>query len=143
VAPGARPGRQRRSPGSARGLGRSMMALALLVAACPLLAPAAGAPGSAAVVHNPTAAAMALNNEGKALYRQGRWTEARGKYQAALAADPDWLAPVLNAACALARQERFPEAAAEAAALVRRGFVPWGREVLEAADLAALHVRPE
>jgi hypothetical protein len=112
---------------------------ALLLAGCPTLAPAPGA----AVVHTPAAAAMTLNNEGKALYRQDRWREAREKYLAALAADPEFLAPALNAACAQARQDRFAEAAEEAAALVRRAFVPWGREVLEAADLAGLHVRPE
>jgi hypothetical protein len=118
-------------------------ALLLLASGCPVLAPAPGGVGSPAVVHTPTATAMALNNEGKALYRQGRWTEARARYQAALATDPEWLAPALNAACALNRQERFADAAAEAAALIRRGFVPWGRETLEAVDLATLHVRPE
>jgi hypothetical protein len=120
-----------------------VIALALLVAACPVLAPASGGEGTSAVVHAPTAEAMALNGEGKALYRQGRWAEARAKYQAAGAADPEWPAPALNAACALARQERFADAAAEAAALIRRAYVPWGRETLEAADLATLHVRPE
>jgi hypothetical protein len=115
----------------------------VLAAGCPLGAPAPGASGTTAVGPLPSEAARALNNEGKALYRQQRWAEARAKYRAALEADPDFLAPALNAACALARQERFAEAAGEAAALVRRGFVPWGREVREAADLAALHVRPE
>ena len=115
----------------------------LLAAACPALTPTPGAAGSAEVIHRPAAAVLALNNAGKALYREGRWEEARAKYQAALAADPEWLAPALNAACALAREEHFPEAAAEAAALIRRGFVPWSRETLEAADLAALHVRKE
>jgi len=114
-----------------------MIPLPVLLAACPVLAP--GAP----VVHAPAPAAMALNNEGKALYRQDRWREAREKYLAALAADPEFLAPALNAACAQARQDHFVEAAEEAASLVRRAFVPWGREVLEAADLAGLHVRPE
>jgi hypothetical protein len=117
--------------------------MAVLAAGCPALAPLPDGPGTASVVHVPSAAALAANNEGKALYRQGRWTEAHARYQAALAADPEFLAPALNAACALARQERFPEAARAAVALVHRGFVPWGREVLEAADLAALHVRPE
>jgi hypothetical protein len=86
---------------------------------------------------------MALNNEGKALYRQGRFDEARAKYLAALQADPEFLAPRLNVACSFARQERFAEAAAEAATLVRRALVPWAREVAEAADLAALDTRPE
>jgi hypothetical protein len=118
-------------------------AFALLAAACPVLAPAPQGEGTAAVLHTPSAEVMALNNEGKALYRQARWAEARSRYQAALAADPEWLAPALNAACALARQERFADAAGEAAALIRRAYVPWGRETLEAADLATLHVRPE
>lgn len=116
-----------------------MLLSALLLAGCPVLTPVPGA----AVVHAPAPAAMALNNEGKTLYRQDRWREAREKYLAALAADPQFLAPALNAACAQARQDHFVEAAEEAAALVRRAFVPWGREVLEAADLAGLHVRPE
>jgi hypothetical protein len=114
-----------------------------IAAGCPLLAPAPGAPGSAEVVHVPAAAALALNAEGKALYRQERWPEAYRRYRAALETDPQFLAPALNAACALARQDRFAEAAREAAALVRQGFIPWGREALEAADLAVLHVRPE
>jgi hypothetical protein len=120
-----------------------MIALLLALAAgCPALAPAAGAEGATSVVHVTAPAAITLNNEGKALYRQDRWREARDKYRAALAADPEFLAPALNAACAQARLDRFAEAAEEAAALVRRAFVPWGREVLEAADLAGLHVRP-
>jgi hypothetical protein len=119
------------------------IAVAALLAACPAFQPVAGAPGAPTVLHVPAAAALALNNEGKALYRQDRWEEARAKYQAALAADPEFLAPALNAACALARQDRFAEAADEAAALVRRAYVPWGREALEAADLAGLHVRPQ
>lgn len=115
----------------------------LLAAGCPVLAPAPGAAGATAVAPEPKAAARTLNNEGKALYRKEQWAEARARYLAALAADPEWLAPALNAACGLARQERFAEAAREAAALVRRAYVPWGREVREAADLAPLHVRPE
>jgi hypothetical protein len=115
----------------------------LLAVACPLLGPAPDGPGLATPLHVPPAAALALNTEGKALYRAGRWSEAHARYHAALAADPQWMAPALNAACALARQEHFPEAAHEAAALVRTGFIPWGREVLEAADLAQLRARPE
>jgi hypothetical protein len=115
----------------------------LFAAGCPVPAPVAGADGTAAVARAPAPAAITLNNEGKALYRQDRWREARDKYLAAQAADPEFLAPALNAACAQARLDRFAEAADEAVALVRRAFVPWGREVLEAADLAGLHVRPE
>jgi hypothetical protein len=85
--------------------------LALLLAGCPALAPAPAGEGTTTVVHAPAPAAMALNNEGKVLYRQGRWREAREKYQAALAADPSGWRPALNAACAQARQERFVRAA--------------------------------
>jgi hypothetical protein len=120
-----------------------MNALLLLAAACPLSAPAPDQPGQPAVVRTPAPAAISLNNEGKALYRQERWEAARDRYRAAQSADAEFLAPALNIACSLAREERFAEAAREAAALAERGFVPWGREVLEAADLATLHVRPE
>jgi hypothetical protein len=115
----------------------------VLVAGCPLLAPAPGGEGTSSVAPLPAEAARAANNEGKALYRAGKWAAARARYAAARQADPQWMAPALNAACALARQERFAEAASEAAALARLAFVPWGREVREAADLAPLHVRPE
>jgi hypothetical protein len=119
------------------------LALALAVAVCPVTAPVAESPGQVAVAAPPLPTAQVLNAEGKQLYRQRRWQEAGAKYRAAGQADPAFLAPALNAACALARQERFADAAAEAEALVRRGYVPWGREVLEAADLAPLHVRAE
>lgn len=109
----------------------------VLLAVCPLL------DGGGELVHTPAPQAQELNNQGKKLYRQGRWDDARQRYRAALEADPAWPAPALNVACSLARQERFAEAAAEAAALVRRSFVPWGREVREAADLAPLQIRPE
>jgi hypothetical protein len=81
---------------------------------------------------------MRLNSEGKQLYRQERWSEAREKYRAALAADADFLGAQLNVACSLSRQGRYAEAADEAATLIRRAFVPWNREVLEAADLGIL-----
>ena len=110
---------------------------------CPAAAPVAGAEGLVEVAPLPAPRAQALNNEGKALYRQGSWAAARARYQAALDADPAFLAPALNLACAFAREERHADAAREAAALIRRAFVPWGREVMEAADLAVLHVRPE
>ncbi len=41
------------------------------------------------------------------------------------------------------RQERFDEAVAEVRALLERAYVPWSREVLEAADLGALKVQPQ
>jgi hypothetical protein len=116
---------------------------AVVLAACPAATQTPGSPGTPSVAPAPSAAAQALNAEGKQLYRQRRWDEARSRYRAALAADPAFLPAALNLACALASQERFGEAAEEAASLVRRGYVPWGREVLEAADLAPLHERPE
>ena len=86
----------------------------------------------------PAAEAMRLNGEGKKLYRQERWQKAREKYRAALAADPHLLGAALNVACSFSRQRRYPEAAAEAARLIRRAYVPWNREVEEAADLGIL-----
>jgi hypothetical protein len=81
---------------------------------------------------------MRLNGEGKQLYRQEKWDQAREKYRAALAADPELLGASLNVACSLSRQARYEEAADEAARLIRRAFVPWSREVAEAADLGIL-----
>jgi hypothetical protein len=114
-----------------------------LAMACPAVDPEPGTPGETMVAPLASAEAQARNGEGKRLYRDGHFAEARAHYAAALAADPGFLAPALNRACALAREERFDEAATEAAALIRRAFIPWGREVLEAADLAALHDRPQ
>jgi hypothetical protein len=114
-----------------------------MAAACPARGVAPGTPGDRAVAPAPLPAAQALNNEAKQLYRQRRWDEALARYRAAADADPAFLAPRLNAACALARNERLGEAIREATTLVQRGYVPWAREVLEAADLAPLHVRPE
>ena len=105
---------------------------------CPATAPVPGALGFSAVAKLPTTEAMRLNSEGKQLYRQEHWTEARDKYQAALAADPDFLDAKLNVACSFSRQGHYAEAAQEAASLIRRAFVPWNREVLEAADLGIL-----
>jgi hypothetical protein len=122
-------------------------ALALALAA--LAAGAAGEPASGDVLGSPDpfrpprASAVELNAAGKAPYRQGKWDEARAQYRAAEAADPEFLAPKLNIACSFVRQERFAEATAEVVALVGRAYVPWAREVLEAADLGALEVRPE
>jgi hypothetical protein len=85
---------------------------------------------------------MRLNGEGKQLYRQERWDEARAKYEAALGADPGMLAAQLNLACAFSRQGRYGEAAQEAAALIRQAYVPYSREVMEAADLGILQSQP-
>jgi hypothetical protein len=112
-------------------------------ASCPAATAQAEAGGLSEVAPLPSPRAQELNRQGKALYREGRWAEARARYQAALAADPGFLAAALNLACAHAREERHADAAREAAALIRRAFVPWGREVMEAADLAVLHARPE
>jgi hypothetical protein len=87
--------------------------------------------------------AAALNREGKSLYQKGQFAEARARYRAALAADPDFLAPALNVACSFVRQERFAEATAEVEALLARSYQPWSAEILAAADLGALKVRPE
>lgn len=91
----------------------------------------------------PEPKATELNAAAKLLYRQGKWEEARGQYRAALDADANFLAPRLNIACSFVRQERFTEAIAEVRALIERAYVPWAREVLEAADLGALKLRPE
>ena len=116
------------------------LSLSLLVAAtvCPAPSPTPGALGVSAVGRVPETAAMQRNNDGKQLYRQERWEEARGKYRAALAADPDFLGAQLNIACSFSRQQRYIEAADEAAKLIRTAFVPWNREVREAADLGIL-----
>jgi len=87
--------------------------------------------------------AATLNREGKSLYQKGEFSEARARYRAALAADPDFLAPALNVACSFVRQERFAEATAEVEALLVRSYMPWSAEILAAADLGALKVRPE
>jgi hypothetical protein len=116
-------------------------ALALLLvqsATCPAAAPLADAPGLPAVAKLPSAEAMRKNGEGKQLYRQERWDEARAKYEAALAADPSLLGATLNIACSYSRQKRYAEAAQAAAKLIRQAYVPWSREVAEAADLGIL-----
>jgi hypothetical protein len=91
----------------------------------------------------PDPKATELNSAGKSYYRDGKWEEARIEYRAAEKADPAFLAPRLNVACSFVRQERFEEATAEVEALLARAYVPWAREVLEAADLGALKPRPE
>jgi hypothetical protein len=91
----------------------------------------------------PAGKALELNAAGLVPYRQGKWEEARAQYRAALAADPEFLAPRLNIASSFVREERFGEATAEVVALLDRAYVPWAREIREAADLGALRVRPE
>jgi hypothetical protein len=91
----------------------------------------------------PAPKAAELNAAAKVPYRLGKWDEARAQYRAAEAADPEFLAPRLNVACSFVRQERFAEATAEVVALLDRAYVPWAREILDAADLGALKVRPE
>lgn len=98
--------------------------------------------GLTAVAKLPAAEAMRLNSEGKQLYRQEHWAEAREKYRAALTSDPDFLGAQLNLACTFSRQGRYADAAEEAANLIRRAFVPWNREVIEAADLGILLDQP-
>ena len=122
----------------------ALVAFALLFAAgeCPAIRATPDAPGLVAVARLPNAEAMRLNSEGKQLYRQERWQEARAKYAAALAADPEMYSARLNLACAFSRQGRYAEAAQEAARLTQQCFVPWDREVEEAADLAILQDQP-
>jgi hypothetical protein len=116
--------------------------VAVLVAAC-LPAPAGPGVGVADPFRPPAAEATQLNADAKVVYRQGKWDDARAKYRAALEADPDFLAPRLNIACSFVRQERFDEAVAEVRGLLDRAYMPWSREVLEAADLGALKVQPQ
>jgi hypothetical protein len=110
--------------------------------ACPIAEPKPG-PGAIDPFRPPDPRATALNAEGKTLYRQGRWDEARARYRAAEAADPEFLAPALNIACSFVRQERFAEATREVLRLLDRAFLPWSREVLIAADLGALKAQPQ
>jgi hypothetical protein len=91
----------------------------------------------------PAPEATQLNADAKVVYRQGKWEDARAKYRAAEEADPDFLAPRLNIACSFVRQDRFDEAVAEVRGLLERAYMPWAREVLEAADLGALKVQPQ
>lgn len=99
--------------------------------------------GQPQVVRVPTPAAMDLNREGKLLYRQEHFADARAKYVAALASDPEFLSPALNLACAYSREANYSKAAEEAIRLVRRAHVPWAREIREAADLGILQFQPE
>ena len=99
--------------------------------------------GTADPFRAPAPKATELNSAGKDFYRDGKWDEARVEFRAGAAADPSFLAPRLNVACSFVRQERFGEATAEVEALLAKAYVPWAREVLEAADLGALKPRPE
>jgi hypothetical protein len=94
-------------------------------------------------VELPSAAAYALNKEGRQAYRERRWEDARRRYRAAHAADPAFVAPLLNVACSFVQEGRFGEGAAAAAELVGTRFVPWARHVRTSADLAPLHPRRE
>lgn len=114
----------------------------VVMAACPAESPMPRAQGMSSVAKLPSTLAMRLNAEGKQLYRQERWSEARSKYQAALDADPTLLAAQLNLACSYSRQGLYAEAAEQAASLIRKAFVPWSREIREAADLGVLATQP-
>ncbi len=119
-------------------------ALALLLSeVCPRLVASPGALGSTDPFKAPAPAAVTANHDGYELYRQRRWDDARQKYRAALAADPEFRGPRLNIACSLVRQERWADGAQEAASLMADAFVPWAREIREAFDLAPLRARPE
>ncbi|HSS39921.1 MAG TPA: hypothetical protein VLT58_14235, partial [Polyangia bacterium] len=127
-----------------------VVALASLLAAPgptapPVCLPSSPRPGLGAAdpFRPPSPEATALNADAKVVYRQGKWDDARAKYRAAEEADPDFLAPRLNVACSFVRQERFDDAVAEVRALLDRAYMPWSREVLEAADLGALKVQPQ
>ncbi len=91
----------------------------------------------------PAPAAFQLNREGRDLYRQRQWAAARNRYQAARQADPAFLGPLLNLACAHAQEGRFSDAVAVAVELAGRAYVPWAEEIRQAADLAPLAARPE
>lgn len=109
---------------------------------CALASESAG-PGTLEPFKPPATRAAELNAAAKIPYRQGKWDEARAQYREALAIDPTFLAPRLNVACSFVRQERFAEATAEVVGLLDHAYVPWAREILDAADLGALKVRPE
>jgi tetratricopeptide (TPR) repeat protein len=111
-------------------------------APCPAIEVMPG-PGVADPFHLPTDAAKQLNADALAFYRQGKWDEARQKYRAAEAADPQFLAPALNVACSFVRQERFTEAMAEVKRLLDTAYLPWSSELATAADLGALKVGVE
>ena len=132
AAQGISPGGPVPSPGAGRP--------ETVACACPCSAPPAA---DSHPFRRPRAEAFDLNRLGRELYRTRRWEEARAKYRAALEADPTFLGPRLNLACAYAQQELFQEAVEEAVALAETAYVPWAREIREARDLAPLQARPE
>jgi len=119
-----------------------LVSACFFLAACPVAAPNANGPGQTRVAYLPPQEAMDLNREGKVLYRTGHFAEARAKYELAKKVAPDFFGPWLNLACAYARENRFAEATEQAVALIRHAYVPGAREVMEAADLGALQIRP-
>ncbi|HVY39425.1 MAG TPA: hypothetical protein VHM31_15895 [Polyangia bacterium] len=132
-------------PAPVTALAVALAALLATPAAPPVCLPSPPRPGLGAAdpFRPPAPEATALNADGKVVYRQGKWDDARAKYRAAEEADPDFLAPRLNVACSFVRQERFDDAVAEVRALLDLAYMPWSREVLEAADLGALKVQPQ
>ncbi len=111
---------------------------------CPCPPPSSpGAAGHAIESAPPRPEAFDFNRLGRQHYRARSWSEAVAAYRQALAADPKWRAPQLNLACAHAQAERFADAVKEARALAQAAYVPWGRAIEEAVDLAPLRIRPE
>jgi hypothetical protein len=115
----------------------------LAAADCPRAEAQPGSLGQPDPFRRASPEVYSLNRRGRDLYQTGRFEEAREQYRAASKADPEFLGPLLNIACSYARQGRFGDAVREALALAEAGYVPWAREIVEAADLAPLHARPE
>ena len=109
---------------------------------CPCPTPQSDGPGESSLLRRPQREAYALNRQGRDLYRQRRFEEARGRYRRALAADPGFVAPRLNIACALVQEGELEAGVAEAVALAEAAYVPWGAEIERAADLAPLRAHP-
>ncbi len=89
----------------------------------------------------PSEAALRLNLDAAALYKQRNYKAAAAKYRQADDIDPQFLAPRLNLAGLLVRQDKHAEAAAVLKTLLHDGFVPWHQQAREATDLAALWAR--
>lgn len=89
----------------------------------------------------PSEAALRLNLDAAALYKQRNYKEAAAKYKQADNIDPQFLAPRLNLAGLLVRQDKHAEAASVVEKLLHDGFVPWHQQAREATDLAALWAR--
>ena len=64
------------------------------------------APTASSLLPTPRTEAWELNRQGRDLYRQRRWAEARQRYAGALTADPEFLGPRLNVATAHAQEGR-------------------------------------